>query len=234
MQRPNWPAPLAGAIGSASARVIVSSVTQEEKLSLADRPLFELGYTVCDIKTTGLDPTGGDEIIQIGATRVVAGKLRRQDCFEQLIDPQRSLLAASVAIDGIQPEMMKGQPTIGAVLPAFHGFAADSVLVAHDAAFGMRFLQLKEQSTCVRFEQPVLDTRLLSAIIHPQQESHRLEAIAEHLGVQVLGRHTALGDALVTAEVFLKMLPLLQDKGILTLGQALEASRQTRFAKVSY
>jgi DNA polymerase-3 subunit epsilon len=75
---------------------------------------------------------------------------------------------------------------------------------------------------------------LLSAIIHPQQESHRLEAIAARLGVQVLGRHTALGDALVTAEVFLKMLPLLQEKGILTLGQAMEASRQTRFAKVTY
>jgi DNA polymerase III subunit epsilon len=125
--------------------------------------------------------------------------------------------------------MVKGQPTIDAVLPAFHEFAADSVLVAHNAAFDMRFLQLKEHSTGVRFEQPVLDTLLLSAIIHPQQESHRLEAIAERLGVQVLGRHTALGDALVTAEVF-----LLQDKGILTLGQALEASRQTRFAKVSY
>ncbi|MCE2656653.1 MAG: DNA polymerase III subunit epsilon [Rubrivivax sp.] len=207
---------------------------QSQSHELADRLLAELGYTVFDTETTGLDPSGGDEIIQIGATRVVAGKLRRQDCFEQLIDPQRSLPAASVAIHGIQPEMVKGQPTIAVVLPAFHAFAADSVFVAHNAAFDMRFLQLKEQSTGVRFDQPVLDTLLLSAIIHPQQESHRLEAIAARLGVQVLGRHTALGDALVTAEVFLKMLPLLQEKGILTLGQAMEASRQTRFAKVTY
>ena len=86
----------------------------------------------------------------------------------------------------------------------------------------------------MRFEQPVLDTLLLSALIHPQQDSHRLEAIAQRLGVPVLGRHTALGDALVTAEVFLRMLPLLQAIGILTLGQALEAARKTYLAQLRY
>ena len=86
----------------------------------------------------------------------------------------------------------------------------------------------------MRFEQPVLDTLLLSALIHPQQESHRLEAIAQRLGVTVQRRHTALGDALVTAEVFLRMLPLLQAMGIRTLGQAVEAARKTYLARVRY
>ena len=202
--------------------------------ALADTPLADLAYTVFDTETTGLEPSAGDEIIQIGATRIVAGKLRRQESFEQLVDPERSVPAAGVAIHGIQPEQLHGQPTIATVLPAFHAFALDTVLVAHNAAFDMRFLQLKEASTGVRFEQPVLDTLLLSAVIHPQQDSHRLEAIAERLVVPVLGRHTALGDAMVTAEVFLKLLPLLQAQGITTLGQALEASRQTYLARVSY
>ena len=202
--------------------------------ALADTPLADLAYTVFDTETTGLEPSAGDEIIQIGATRIVAGKLRRQESFEQLVDPQRSVPAAGVAIHGIQPEQLRGQPTIDTVLPAFHAFAQDTVLVAHNAAFDMRFLQLKEASTGVRFEQPVLDTLLLSAVAHPQQESHRLEAIAERLAVPVLGRHTALGDAMVTAEVFLKMVPLLQAQGITTLGQALEASRRTYLARVTY
>jgi DNA polymerase-3 subunit epsilon len=201
---------------------------------LLDTPLVELAYTVFDTETTGLDPTAGDEIIQIGATRVIAGKLRRQECFEQLVDPKRPLSAAGIAIHGIEPHMLQGQPEIYAVLPAFHAFVADSVLVAHNAAFDMRFLQLKEASTGQRFDQPVLDTLLLSAVLHPQQDSHRLEAIAERLGVPVLGRHTALGDALVTAEVFVKMLPLLQAMGIHTLKQALEASKKTYLARVSY
>jgi DNA polymerase-3 subunit epsilon len=202
--------------------------------ALAERPLTEITYTVFDTETTGLQPSEGDEIIQIGATRIVAGKLRRQECFEQLVDPQRPLSAAGIAVHGIEPAMLRGQPLIAAVLPTFHAFAQDTVLVAHNAAFDMRFLQLKEAATGVVFSQPVLDTLLLSAVVHPQQDSHRLEAIAERLGVTVLGRHTALGDAMVTAEVFVKLLPLLQAMGIHTLGQALEASRQTYLARVSY
>jgi len=80
----------------------------------------------------------------------------------------------------------------------------------------------------------VLDTLLLSAVAHPNQESHGLEAIAERLDVTVMGRHTALGDAMVTAEVFLKLLPLLAERGIGTLGQALEASHQTYLARIKY
>jgi DNA polymerase-3 subunit epsilon len=98
----------------------------------------------------------------------------------------------------------------------------------------MRFLQLKEGTTGVRFEQPVLDTLLLSALMHPNQESHRLEAIAERFGVTITGRHTALGDAMVTAEVFLRFLPLLAERGIHTLGQAREATQQTYYARIKY
>jgi DNA polymerase-3 subunit epsilon len=206
----------------------------EQARELADRRLVELTYTVFDTETTGLEPSDGDEILQIGATRIVAGKLRHEDCFEQLVNPQRDIPAASIPIHGIRPEMVAGAPTIDTVLPAFHAFAQDTVLVGHNAAFDMRFLQLKEARTGVAFDQPVLDTLLLSAVVHPRQASHRLEAIAERLGVPVLGRHTALGDAMVTAEVFLKLIPLLAALGIDTLGQAREAAQRTYFARVSY
>ena len=96
------------------------------------------------------------------------------------------------------------------------------------------FFQLKEDSLGVRFTQPVLDTLLLSAVIHPNQESHKLEAIAERFGINVIGRHTALGDSFVTGEVFLKMTALLQEMGITTLRQALEAAEKTYFARVKY
>jgi DNA polymerase-3 subunit epsilon len=188
--------------------------TSEQTRELADRPLNELSFTVFDCETTGLDPSAGDEIIQIGATRIVNGKLRRHECFEQLVDPKRPISEASMPIHGIRPEMVAGQPTIEAVLPAFHAFAHDTVLVGHNAAFDMRFLQLKEAASGVVFDQPVLDTLLLSALVHPQQQSHGLEAIAERLGVPVLGRHTALGDAIVTAEVFLKLVPSARRTGI--------------------
>ncbi len=201
---------------------------------LDDRLLSELAFTVFDTETTGLNPSEGDEIIQIGATRIVNGKLLRSESFDQLVDPLRELPEASTKIHGLTPEMLVGQPTMAKVLPAFHAFAADTVLVAHNAAFDMRFLQMKEQGTGIRFEQPVLDTLLLSAVIHPSQESHRLEAISERMGVNIMGRHTAIGDAIVTGEVFLRMIPLLAEMGIRTLGEARRASEKTYYARVKY
>lgn len=206
----------------------------ESDAALDERPLSELVYTVFDTETTGLNPSGGDEIIQIGAARVVNGRLLRQESFEQLVDPGRDIPAAGIPIHGITPDMVVGQPRIDEVLPAFHQFAQDTVLVAHNAAFDMKFLQLLEPRTGLRFQQPVLDTLLLSAVVHPHQESHRLEAIAERFGITVLGRHTALGDALVTAEVLLKLTPLLRDMGIVTLGQARAAAQQSYYARLKY
>ncbi len=206
----------------------------ESTRALDDRPLAELAYTVFDTETTGLEPAAGDQIIQIGATRLVGGKLLKGESFDQLVDPRRNIPAATIPIHGITPDMVAGKPTIEEVLPAFHAYAHDTVLVAHNAAFDMRFLQLQEAKTGVKFDQPVLDTLLLSALVHPQQESHRLEAIAERFDVVVIGRHTALGDALVTAEVFLKLIPLLAELGIHTLGQAREAAQKTYYARVKY
>jgi DNA polymerase III subunit epsilon len=198
------------------------------------RLLAELSYTVFDTETTGLDPGGGDEILQVGATRIVNGRLRRAECFDSLVNPQRTIPAASTTIHGIDDAMVARQPTIAQVLPAFHAFAADTVLVGHNVAFDMRFLQLKEAPTGIVFRQPVLDTLLLAAVAQPNQPSQRLEAIAQRLGVLLLGRHTALGDALVTAEVFLKLLPLLADKGIVTLGEAIAAAQKTYLARLKY
>ncbi len=208
--------------------------TSPQARELDDLDLSELSYTVFDTETTGLDPAGGDEIIQIGATRIVNGKLLRGECFEQLINPRRAISPASSQIHGIRPEMLRSQPTVAEVLPAFHAFAADTVLVAHNAAFDMRFLQLKEASTGVRFEQPVLDTLLLSAVVHPNADSHSLEAIAQRLDVSVTRRHTALGDALMTAEVFLRLVSLLEDRGVRTLGQARAVAQQTYYARIRY
>ena len=201
---------------------------------LAGRKLTDLHYTVFDTETTGLEPSAGDEIISIGAVRIVNARLLKREVFEQLVNPQRPIGREATRIHGIESQALAGQPTMGEVLPQFHRFCEDTVLVAHNAAFDMRFLELKEAATGIRFTQPVLDTLLLSVIVHPSQEGHHLEAVAERLGVSMLGRHTALGDALLTGEIFLRLLPLLAERGILTLGQALDASRETYYARLQY
>ena len=196
--------------------------------------LRNLAYVAFDTETTGLSPSEGDEIIQLGAVRIVNGRLLHNECIDQLVNPQRGVPKSSVEIHGIDPELLPSQPIITEVLPGFHSFAADSVLVAHNAAFDMRFLQLKEEVTGLQFDNPVLDTLLLSSIVHPNQEGHSLDAIAERFNITIVGRHTALGDALVTAEVLLKLIPLLEAQGIHTLEEALSASIKSPFAKIKY
>ena len=205
---------------------------QQQSLAWADRDLGDLSYTVFDTETTGLDPTGGDQIISVGAVRVVNRRLLRNESFERLVDPQRRVPASSTAVHGITSAMLVGQPTIDVVLPAFARYAADTVLVGHNVGFDMQFLRLAESRTGVQFTQPVLDTLLLDTVLHPEHDEHSLEAIARRLGVTVLGRHTALGDALVTGEVFLRMITLLQQRGIGTLGAAVAASRATLTARL--
>jgi DNA polymerase-3 subunit epsilon len=197
------------------------------------RRLDELAYTLFDTETTGLNPSEGDEILSIGAVRIVNGRLLRQETFDQLVDPRRPVSPLSVSIHGISPELLEGQPTIDDALPLFARFCEGTVLVGHNVGFDMRFLELKEAQTGVRLTQPVLDTLLLDAVAAPEEQDHSLEAIAARLGVSVVGRHTALGDAILTGEIFLKQLRLLAAQGFVTLGEAREAARSTYLARLS-
>lgn len=201
--------------------------------ALVDRPLNALPYTVFDTETTGLDPTH-DRIVSIGAVRIVNGRLLRQELFDQLVDPERPMPAAAEEVHGITDAMVRGQPTIQQVLPQFMRFAEETVLVGHNVAFDLRLFETEEPVTGVKVSNPLLDTLLLSAVIHPDGDNHSMEALADRLGVTMVGRHTALGDAFVTAEIFLRLIPLLHTQGITTLGQAIHAAQQTYFARLKY
>jgi len=204
-----------------------------QRPELDERPLRDLVCTVFDTETTGLSPEM-DAIVSIGALRIVNGRMLRQEVFEQLVDPRRPIPEVAINVHGITDSMVRGQPGIEVVLPRFHKFAEDTVLVGHNLAFDLRMFQVQEDVAQVVFANPVLDTLLLSAVIHPEESNHSLEGIAMRLGVTAAGRHTALGDAIMTGEVFLRMIPLLEQQGIVTLRQARTAAERTYFARLKY
>lgn len=193
--------------------------------AIDDTPLTRLTYVIFDTETTGLNPNGGDEIVQIAAVRAVNGKLVPGEVIDQLVDPERPIPASSTAVHGVSEDMVKGQPTIREAGAQFHRFSHKAVLVAHNAPFDMAFFHRHGPSFGATFDNPVLDTVLLSAILFGQQEEHTLDALAERFGVVIPehARHTALGDTIATAQVFLRMIPMLQARGMTTFGEVLSA-----------
>lgn len=207
----------------------------DDNIDLLDTRLDKITYTVFDTETTGLNPDGGDEIISIAAVRIVNNRIVYQDIFEELIDPKRDIPIESYKIHGINYEMVAGKKSINEILPVFKQFVSeDTVLLGHNIAFDMKMLKVKEKATDIKFLNPVVDTLLLSAVLHPIHKQHDMENIARRLGVNIIARHTALGDAIATAEIFLKLLPILNSNGILTLNDAIKASKTTYYARLKY
>ena len=176
---------------------------------------------VFDTETTGLLPSQGDEIVQIAALRVVGGRLLEAERLEMLVDPGRSIPAASTRVHGITQAMVAGAPGIAEASRQLHDFARGAVLVAHNAPFDMAFFHKHADAIGRRFDNPVLDTVLLSAVLFGLTEEHRLDALCVRLGVILPEeqRHTAMGDALATGRVFVKMLGMLSAQGFDSFGQ---------------
>lgn len=197
---------------------------------LLEKPLREALYTAFDLETTGLDPKA-DAILALGAVRLL-GERVLPETFEALVDPGRPIPRASSQVHGITDEMVRGHPKVEEVLPAFFRFQEGSLLLAHNGAFDLAFLRREGEKLGLDFAGPLLDTLLLAQLLFG--EGMGLEALAHRFGVPVLGRHTALGDALMTAEVFARMIPLLEARGLATPLQVLEASRKVALAKLKY
>ncbi|AWK87938.1 exonuclease [Azospirillum thermophilum] len=191
---------------------------------LGRTPLETLHYVVFDTETTGLSPSGGDEIIQIAAVRLVRGRILTGETFNTLVNPRRAIPPESVPFHGITDAMVADKPTIDKVLPQFRAFVSGAVMVAHNAAFDLKFLKMKERASGVAFDGPVLDTMLLSRMLLGNDGDHTLDGIAERLGIEVVDRHTALGDSLVTAAVFLRMVEMLRERDVRTLDDAIRAA----------
>ncbi len=199
---------------------------------LRARPLREILYTAFDLETTGLSPKE-DRILAIGAVHLLGDRVLKEEVFEALVNPGRPIPKESTRIHGLRDEDVQDKPFVAKVLPQFHRFQEETVLLAHNGAFDLAFLKEEGERLGLEFPGFFLDTLLLGQFLFPEGRVG-LEALCERLGVPVLGRHTALGDALMTAEVFRRMLPLLEERGIRTLAQALEAMAQVPLARLKY
>lgn len=164
-------------------------------------------YVVFDIETTGLS-SRNDKITEIGAVKIKNGII--VDRFSQLINPEKEIPQVVVDLTGISNSMVENEPTIEEVIPKFHDFAKDAVLVAHNAKFDISFIRREYANNNLEFNHPILDTLVLARATMTDMKRFNLGTLCKNLGVSLVGAHRAVNDAEATAEVFIKLIEKLK------------------------
>lgn len=182
--------------------------------------LKDLTFVVFDSETTGLDPST-DEVVQLGAVRILNGKLVEGETFDMLVAPKRPIPPASTKVHGVTDAMVADAPDFSVACESFHKYAENAVIVAHNAPFDMSFLRRQTKGTELNFDNPVLDTVHLSAVVFGGSAEHTLDALCQRFDITIPQelRHTALGDAIATANAFIAMVAVLEARGFQTLEQ---------------
>ncbi|HEY4162501.1 MAG TPA: exonuclease domain-containing protein [Dongiaceae bacterium] len=187
----------------------------------AETPLAELPALALDTETTGLNP-GRDRLVSLGAIRLHGARLYRTQILDLLINPGRQIPAVATAVHGISDAMVLPAPAYRDVAPQIMAALDGVAVIGHHTAFDLAVLRRASVAVGIDWQDPPwLDTALLYSALEPEARHFDLDFVAQAYGVLIHGRHTALGDALAAAELFIRFLPLLEAHGIVTLGQAM-------------
>ena len=171
---------------------------------------FSGTFVVFDIETTGFSPVS-NRIIEIGAVKVVNGEIT--DRFSTFVNPQVPIPFRIEKLTNINDSMVMDAPLIETVLPEFLDFCGDAILVAHNASFDMSFIKENVQRQHLNREFTYVDTLGIARVLLPNQAKHTLDAVCKTLGISLENHHRAVDDAEATAQMFVKMIPMLKEQG---------------------
>ena len=188
-------------------------------------PLSALTAVVLDTETTGLN-TKADFIVQIGAVQLSSGRLDRTMIFDELVNPGVTIPASSTSIHGIGDQDVVNAKTFVQVMPRLAEWASGCIVLGWSIGFDLAILKREHLRAGLAWQPPrSLDVAHLVQFLSPNLPSVSLEAVAGWLSVDIRDRHNAIADALITAEIFVALLPLLHAKGVFTLAEAERACR---------
>jgi len=192
-----------------------------------DLRLDDLPVLIMDTETTGLD-VRTDLVVSVGAVCAHGKRLFRSRLLDELVDPGCPISPESTKIHGITDQMVHGARAFPEVYADFQRMARNRVVVGHNIPYDLTIMR----EECRRHDQPwndlvFIDTMRLASLLNPTLGQWDLESLAAIYQIDLHGRHTALGDALVTAELFFRLMPHFQQQGISTLGELLRHHGQT-------
>ncbi len=184
---------------------------------LVEHPMgqsFADTFVVFDLETTGFSPSK-NQIIEIGAVKVVNGSITER--FSTFVNPKVPIPFEIEQLTSINDDMVLDAPTIDEILPKFMEFCQDAVMVAHNADFDMSFIKHNCSALGLDCEKTVLDTVALSRVLLPSLNRFKLDTVAKALNVSLAHHHRAVDDAACTAEIFVKLVEMLRDRGVETM-----------------
>ena len=183
------------------------------------RALDATEFVVFDVETTG-SKRPPCRIVEIGASRVRDGRIVAE--FETLVNPCAPMPPFISSLTGITDAMLEPAPVFADIAGDLLDFIGSSVLVAHNAAFDVSFLnhEIGQLYPGRKLFNPHICTVSLSRRVVSGVANHRLHTLAEHFDVPVRRHHRAADDARATAEVFIRLLELLRRNGVRDLAGA--------------
>ena len=181
-------------------------------------------YVVFDIETTGFSPEV-NKIIEIGAVKVSAGKI--VDRFSTFVNPQVPIPFRIEQLTSIRDDMVIDAPLIENILPEFMEFCKDCTMVAHNADFDMSFIKKNCELLGIECAPTIIDTVALARVLLPQLNRFKLDTVAKALNISLDHHHRAVDDAACTAEIFVKFIQMLHDRGIETLDEVKDMARSS-------
>ena len=184
---------------------------------LVEHPMgqsFADTFVVFDLETTGFSPSK-NQIIEIGAVKVVNGSITER--FSTFVNPKVPIPFEIEQLTSINDDMVLDAPIIDEILPKFMEFCQDAVMVAHNADFDMSFIKHNCSALGLDCEKTVLDTVALSRVLLPSLNRFKLDTVAKALNVSLAHHHRAVDDAACTAEIFVKLVEMLRDRGVETM-----------------
>ena len=187
-------------------------------------PLIALEAVALDTETTGLDASRV-RIVQVGAIALKAGVVEPEPVLDLLVDPGIPIPSASSKIHGITNAMVRQAPDFATAHAALLEFTRGRLIIGHSIGFDLAVMEKEAERAGLSWQRPrTLCVRMLAQVSNPGLADYSLDTLASWLGVAIGGRHSALGDATAAAEVFVALLPKLQERGVRTLAEAERAS----------
>ena len=173
-------------------------------------------FVVFDLETTGFSCVQ-NQIIEIGAVKVIDGKIT--DRFSTFVNPDIPIPFRIEQLTSINDSMVLPAPKIDKVLPDFLKFCEGCALVAHNASFDVSFIEQNCRYQDIQPDFTSVDTVAMARILLPTLSKYKLNVVANALHISLENHHRAVDDAGATAEIFVKFVEMLKDRGIYDLAK---------------